>query len=683
MSRPSRVAVWVAVGFALGPRPVVAQSCQGPTALVLSGGGAKGLAHIGVLRVLDSLGIRPDLVVGTSMGSIVGAMYASGYTGRQIDSLARSLDLADLFRQYQPSAPRSLGERPPVIVWEQGERGFSLQRAAVREHEVNALLNAALLRGNLLARGWFDSLPIPFRAVATDLAGREEVVLRTGDLARAVRASMSIPLIFEPEKLNGRYLGDGALVANIPVGVARREGARRVIVSDATEHLSDTLDLSSPFVLADQLLGFLFSQPPEPIRPGDRYIRPAVDPFRSLDFDRANVAALIERGYAEARKVLADDPCRGAEPRQIPRPGGLRLGHLTMTGGRPADQRFIRTLLGLEEHDSIDLPRLRAGFQSLRYYDGVKAVWLQPSGTRDSVTLRTLIRPAPRRLAALGLAYDNDLGGRMWAGYVDRGLADQMMEAAAVVALGELRQELELAARLATVGRHPVRPVADLTLGREKVRTFDSSGDEMAPLRTREGFGLIGLERSLGGNWVVTVGGVGHLWHEPGADRQAGGGLVRLSSGLRLAESGLRGEAIVADRYRRIGLDATARLGRGRFRAMPGFRFGWGHDLPIQSTFMLGGADGFPGLRIGERRGDREVLGRLALAWQLFRPLDLRVAGAVGQAAFGGPVWPEGSWEYGIRLGLGADTPLGPVRVEYGFARGGRNEAFIRLGEWF
>ncbi len=354
-----------------------------------------------------------------------------------------------------------------------------------------------------------------------------------------------------------------------------------------------------------------------------------------------------------------------------------------MSGGRPADQQFIRRLLGLNERDRIDLARVRLGFQRLRRYDGLKAVWLQPSGPPDSVALRLLLRPAPRRLAALGLAYDNDVGGRMWAGFLDRGLLDHAMEGAAVLALGELRQELELAARLATVGSQPLRPVADLTLGREKVRTFDSDGNEASPLATREALGLIGLEQGLGGHWVVTAGGLSHIWHEPGKNREALGGLFRLSSGLRPSGSGLRMEAIIADRYQRIGLDATARLGRGPFRVMPGARFGWGDDLPAQSTFMLGGADGFPGLRIGERRGDREVLGRLALAYRLSHPFDLRVAGAAGRTAVGGPVWPAGSWELGIRFGLGADTPIGPIRVEYGFARGGRDEAFVRLGEWF
>jgi hypothetical protein len=123
------------------------------------------------------------------MGAVVGALYASGYTGRVLDSLARVVPLAALFRTYQPLAPRSLGILQPLVLWEQGARGFALQSASVVEAEANALVNAAMLRGNLLARGDFDLAdPVPRGRHRPRPPGEVEV-LRSGDLAQAVRAS--------------------------------------------------------------------------------------------------------------------------------------------------------------------------------------------------------------------------------------------------------------------------------------------------------------------------------------------------------------------------------------------------------------------------------------------------------------------------------------------------------------
>src|SRR4051812_6414426 len=367
-------------------RPGAAQSCRPQrTALVLSGGGAKGLAHIGVLRVLDSLGIRPDLVVGSSMGAIIGAMYASGYRGRDIDSLARSLPIADLFRTYQPRAPRSLGGLQPLVLWEQGGRRFNIQSASVSEPAVNALVNAAMLRGNLLARGHFDSLPIPFRAVATDLANRSAVVLSSGDLARAVRASFAIPLIFAPESLGGRILADGGLAANIPVSVARAAGAERVIVSDATERLNDSLDLYSPIVLADRLLGFLFQQPADSLRPGDILVRPAVEGFTSLNFSRTTVDALIRRGAAAARLTLPNTPCLPQGPAARTPMLPSRVSGYSILAHSPSEQLALQRLLGLGLSDSLDVALLRSRLRGMARADAYQAVWLSPTGAGDSV----------------------------------------------------------------------------------------------------------------------------------------------------------------------------------------------------------------------------------------------------------------------------------------------------------
>jgi len=685
-----RIAFALACVAALSPaprRPLAAQSCREPLALVLSGGGAKGLAHIGVLRVLDSLGIRPDLVVGTSMGSIIGGMYASGYTGREIDSLARSLTLSDLFTRYAPQVPAALAPRPALAVWEQGDAKFALQRAAVREGEVNALLNAAMLRGNLLARGDFDSLRIPFRAVATDLSRRTEVVLRTGDLARAVRASMSIPVVFEPERLNGRYLGDGALVANIPAQTARDEGARRLLVSDATEHLSDSLDLSDPLVLAEQLLGFLFNQPPVAPDSGDRLIRPEVDDYKSLDFSRENIAELIALGYEAARHTLQEYPCLPADPppaRATPS-RTLRVARITGRSDQSPEGRYVRRLLGLEDGAALDVERVRGGFRRLARHDGFRAVWLQPSGPPDSLTLGLLVRPASRRLAAVGLAYDNDLGGRMWLGAVDRHLLGQRAEGSLALGLGEQRQDLEAGLRTYTVAERPLRPLATVLLSRERVRRFDPRGTEQQALKTHEAVGFLGLEQELGNLWQVLIGGRMHLWREPGAeDRDAWGGLLRLSSLDRLGPVQAQAELALTDGYTRFLASFSARIPVSRSVAItPSLRYGWGEELPVQSTFILGGWDGFPGFHIGEQRGDREAFAGLVGIVKLTGPLSLRLEASAGQVALGGPALPRGEWELGGRTGLNVETPIGPIRLEYGIERGGRDEFFVRLGEWF
>src|SRR3954471_16080091 len=400
--------------------PAVAQTCRpARTALVLSGGGAKGLAHIGVLRVLDSLGIRPDLIVGSSMGAIIGGMYASGYTGREIDSLARSLPIADLFRTYQPRAPRSLGPLQPLVVWEQGEWRFRLQSASVNEAEVNALVNAAMLRGNLLARGDFDSLPIPFRAVAADLANRSAVVLSGGDLARAVRASFAIPLVFSPESLDGRILVDGGLAANIPASVARSAGAERLIVSDATERQPDSVDLRSPIALADRLLGFLFEQPGDTVSPGDVLIRPAVEGFTSLNFSPERVARLIEIGAAAARATSPHFRCFARPPEGRTPRLPTRIVGASIDARNASERLALERLLGLGLSDTLDIVLLRSRLRNLPRSEAYDAVWLTPRGEADSVSFMVKVQGAARRVAGLGLAYDGELGGRMWVGVVD------------------------------------------------------------------------------------------------------------------------------------------------------------------------------------------------------------------------------------------------------------------------
>lgn len=665
--------------------PASAQECRAlRTALVLSGGGAKGLAHIGVLRVLDSLGVRPDLVVGSSMGAIIGGMYASGYSGREIDSLARSLHIADLFRTYQPRAPRSLGLLQPLVIWEQGNRRFNLQSATVAETEVNALVNAAMLRGNLLARGNFDSLPIPFRAVAADLADRSAVVLGSGDLAQAVRASFAIPLVFAPESLDGRILADGGLVANIPVAVARAAGAKRVIVSDATERLADTLDLYSPIVLADRLLGFLFQQPVDSLHPGDILVRPAIEGFTNLNFSAANVDALIRRGTDAAQAVLPSIRCLPLGPAPPTPTLPSRVSGFEIATRNASERLALQRLLGFGLSDTLDPALLRSRVRNLAHSEAYQAVWLSPRGLRDSVSFHVSVRRSARRVAGLGLAYDNELGGRMWIGAVDRRLFDFALEGSTAFFLGEFRNELYLGFRRNyQLGRQLMTPALTARLATESVRQFDGDGDELDPASTREAVGFLGVERAFNRGWEVAFGAMGHAWDEPGREPSTLGGTARVVKASRSRGRVFQAGVVWTGLYRRADLNGEGVLKVGPFRVRPRARLGWGEDLPLPATFPLGGEDGFPGLHLGERRGDREALIGLMVTYVLKGPFVGRVEFVTGRSAIGGPLLDDEGWIVGARAGIGAETPVGPVRFEYGVASGGRGAVFVRLGRWF
>jgi NTE family protein len=678
-------ALWLTCA-ALAPlpaAPLVAQECRVPrTALVLSGGGAKGVAHIGVLRVLDSLGIRPDLIVGTSMGAAVGALYASGYSGRELDSLVRVVPLAALFRAYQPLAPRSLGVLQPLVVWEQGERGFALQSAGVVEAEANALLNAAMLRGNLLARGNFDSLRVPFRAVATDLAHREVVVLRSGDLAQAVRASAAVPLLFAPEPIDGRILTDGGLSANVPVAVARAEGAERVIVVDATEH-SDSLRDYAPLPVANRLLEFLFQQRPDSLYDGDLYVRPDVQGFAALNFGRSNIDQLLMLGSTAADTTLPRLGCRSTAPLAV-RQSPTRLTAISIPEANASERLALTRLLGLG--DSLDVDLLRGRLRNLATAsEAYQSVWLTPSGGGDSVEFRLALRRASRRVAGLGLAYDNELGGRMWAGIVDRGFLGRAAEGSAAVFLGELRREVYVGLRRNyQVGRQLVNPTATVRLALEDIRQFDSDGDELSSVRTREAVGFLGVERPLARGWELAGGATGRIWDEAGQEDQSTVGLV---ARVTAATPG-RGRLLLAEVewtgiYQRLALEASGWTRFGSVRAIPRVRLGWGEELPLQLQFPLGGYDGLGGYHLGERRGDREVLLGVLFTVPLKGPLVARFDVGGGRTATGGALLGSEGWAAGIRAGIGAETPVGPVRFEYGLGLHGREALFVRLGRWF
>ncbi len=683
----------------------------GPTGLVLSGGGAKGIAHIGVLRELDDRGIRPDMIVGTSMGAMIGAMYASGWSGADLDSLVRTIPASQLFGGHEPRGPVAWGALLPLVLWVEGERGFAIQNSQVPEAAVNGLLNELMLRGNLRARGDFDRLPTPLRVVATDMADRSVVSIAGGDLAQAVRASIAIPLVFTPQLVGERMLSDGGLSANIPVAVARSEGMNRLIVVDVTEVPEiDSLNLASPLVVADRLLNWLFRQPPDSLGDGDLLIRPGINGFRALDFSLPVIDSLIALGRNAAATALDGWNCGpGLAPPRTIVPLPRRVTQVVTADSNDASAVLLfKGSLVLDDDRAIDIRLLTERIRALAAREVFGEVWLGPGGSGDTLLLVPTLRRLPQRVAGFGLVYDTELGGKLWAGFLDRRVPVVNGEGSAILALGRFSQDLELSLRRQTIlGQPDFSPVATLSFNHENVRRFDGIGVELAADDYDASIAMGGLERQLPAGFRLTVGGLLHRWEEVSlltrvhSQHDAIGGQVVLEKLTASRNRLARGELTATDRYALAKLEIRFRGAFGPFRLEQMVRTGIGRDLPAGETFSLGGDEGFPGLHIGERRGDREAFTSLTLSRRVMGPLRLRVTGAIGRVVFdrnpaamvapddgganfvGRGILGSDGVLLGGRIGVGADTPVGPLRVEYGWNDAGREALFLRVGRWF
>jgi NTE family protein len=228
--------------------------------LVLSGGGARGAAHIGVLKVLEDLRVPVDLVVGTSMGSIVGAAYATGMSVAEMEQAIAQITTAKLFTDNALRADKSLRQKTddltPYLIPELGigADGVQLPKGLVTgialEGELRQLVQIANVRS-------FDELPIPFRAIATDIGTGEMVVLKEGSVVRAIRASMSVPGAVAPVTIGKRQLVDGGLVRNLPVDVARAMGADIIIAVNLGTPLLKPEEVTSVLSVSLQMINIL------------------------------------------------------------------------------------------------------------------------------------------------------------------------------------------------------------------------------------------------------------------------------------------------------------------------------------------------------------------------------------------------------------------------------------------
>jgi NTE family protein len=260
--------------------------------LVLSGGGARGAAHIGVLKVLDDMHIPIDAIAGTSMGAVVGGLYASGLSAREVESIMTSLNWQDAFRDRPPREDLTFRRKQEdenfLVKFPLGLRGAHIQlpKGLIQGQKLSQTLRRLTLPVAQITN--FDDLPTRFRAVATDLETGEAVIMSSGDLTTAMRASLSIPGVFAPVERDGRLLVDGGIAENIPIDVARQMGVDIVIVVDVGSPLLTRERLTSVPVISNQMLAILIQrnsrQQLSTLSKDDILIEPQMGDASSFDF---------------------------------------------------------------------------------------------------------------------------------------------------------------------------------------------------------------------------------------------------------------------------------------------------------------------------------------------------------------------------------------------------------------
>jgi NTE family protein len=275
--------------------------------LVLSGGGARGAAHIGVLKVLEQMRVPIDAIAGTSMGAVVGGLYASGLSAAEVEKIMTSINWQDAFRDRPPREDLTLRRKEEeenfLVNFPLGIRGghFLLPKGLVQGQKLTQILRRLTLPVARISN--FDDLPTSFRAVATDLETGESVVMNSGDLTSAMRASLSAPGVFAPVERDGRLLVDGGIADNVPVDIARAMGVDIAIVVDVGFPLQTRREMTSAPAISNQMLAILIRRNANAqlatLTPKDILIQPALGNTSSFDF--GVVSRVIGVGEAAAR----------------------------------------------------------------------------------------------------------------------------------------------------------------------------------------------------------------------------------------------------------------------------------------------------------------------------------------------------------------------------------------------
>lgn len=699
--------------------------------LVLGGGGARGGTHIGVIRELERMRIPIDAIAGTSIGSVVGGLYASGLTADELETLAASIDwtdaLSDTPRREDLNYRRKEDDGQFPISVELGLRQGEIEvpMGLIQGHRLELLLRELTMHVAHIHD--FDDLAIPFRAVASDLETAEARVIGKGDLALAMRASMSVPGAFAPTKIDGRLLADGGLVDNLPVGVIRDMDVDIIIAVDAEFPLYAPEELDSAVKISEQMLTILIRKDTlrqiETLSEHDVLIRPDLGTFASTSFGEimdtvepgaAAVNAAAEQLRKLALSEVAYDQYHARRTRKQDPDGDLDFVRI-VHDGRLADAS-LSSRLKIRQGDPIDAQEIAADadrLYGLSLYEKVSYRLVEENGERG-LEFEAQTKSWGTNHLLFGLSLEDDFEGSTAFNIRTRlttvGVNERGAEWRNDLQLGtEPLIATELYQPLAAGSRWFVAP--RLAWSKSNLNAFVMQ-NEVAKLRISELEGGVDFGRQLGYSGELRLGifrGAGDSEVKvgdptlPATEFDTGG----LFAGIRLDTldsayfprhglladlrwNGLR-EGLGADaEYNTFEADFASTWSHGRSTMQVGVSYATTTDPAsgLQDLFPLGGFLRLSGLERGAISGPHAALAR-AIYYRRFGNSDGAIFDTplyLGASVEAGNVWQSrsdisfGSALVNGSVFAGLDTIIGPVYLAAGFAEGGKTNYYLFIG---
>ena len=395
--------------------------------LVLGGGGAKGAAEVGVLKVLEEAGIPVDYIAGTSIGAIVGGLYAIGYDAADIDSLYRNQDWLFLLsdqvkRESETFLSKEEREKYIVHIPLSKERKVSLPTGYVKGQNIFNLFSKLTVGYHQVDD--FSNLPIPFRCVAVDLVEGKEVVFSSGSLPLAMRASMSIPGVFAPVEWNGMMLVDGGALNNLPVDVAREMGADVIICVDLSTGWKKKEELKSASSVVDQLIAMMGQTKYRKNKmEADLYINPSLKGFTAASFQPEAIDTMIQRGELAARqkwgklmdlkKTIYSDACDSVNiqimPHEKPQKPShtevYHIGSICIEGIGGEEEEWIRKKIALRDDSEVSPEEIDGTLAMLRGLNIFSRVEYRLSND-EPYELVFMLEPNESRRISVGARFD-------------------------------------------------------------------------------------------------------------------------------------------------------------------------------------------------------------------------------------------------------------------------------------